>query len=387
MKKTSIPPMSERYYAFLPAAVAKQFDERYSKRPDFYNRDKKASEEWYGDESLNKKANEYLVQQFPYHEWFNENYKFQNDREQFSYLEKWGKWIVIIIGSIYGNKWYLERVLFYDPETEEHVGYALGLFKTIYLMIPAEHKRNGTSWWTGYDTFYSQRQRLQHPDSTAILKSMDKYKYIPLEKFDKINYFHLLNATQEMVNNYEVLLKYGATKMATGLLMNRKMLQKKDFRMWKELLKKNRAYNYIDYYIQEAERTDREMKESQKRKMELKDIDKKLQSMKKLYFEYGKYILRMPESIDDMEYESKVLNHCLGKSMLKQYSNSIVNGESLIMFLREKENPERPYFTIEIKGDQLIQCRTENNMVNQDVTLMVESFIQENKNHLVNALA
>lgn len=381
---TLIPNKIDRYYSFLPEEISKFFDERYLKNPKYYNRDKKQAEEkWYGDDIINRKANEYALSKFPYYEFIRTNAKYKYDTT-FTYLVKWDRFIVLLEWYIYSSfdGASCNRIFFIDPITEEQLAYGVGSFKNIWMMLPAESIKYMGQWQTAYDKFYTHYQRLQHPDTINLLKTVDKYKYIPVEKFHKINYFRLLNAASPAIYQYELLIKMGANKLAYELLMRHEIWSKKDIIKYKHEIINKKSY----YFINQLIRKDIKIKEEQEERMKLMDIDVKLRRMKKLFYDIGKYILKSPESLKDMQHESNILNHCLGKSQIRRYATEIVNNEGIILFLRDKNNIDDPYYTLEIKNGELIQCRTSNNETSADIQEIVKEWLFHNKEILFNEM-
>ena len=64
-------------------------------------------------------------------------------------------------------------------------------------------------------------------------------------------------------------------------------------------------------------------------------------------YENDDFQIIMPESMQDLFEEGRRLNHCVGS-----YADRIVAGKTCICFLRRKETPNQPYFTIEVSPDQ-----------------------------------
>jgi len=60
----------------------------------------------------------------------------------------------------------------------------------------------------------------------------------------------------------------------------------------------------------------------------------------------------------DLFEEGRKLNHCVGS-----YSDRILAGQTCIMFVRKTEEPEKPYFTIEINQSRsyVVQLRANSN--------------------------
>ena len=65
----------------------------------------------------------------------------------------------------------------------------------------------------------------------------------------------------------------------------------------------------------------------------------------------SKYIMRAPESIDDLAKEGSSLSHCVFS-----YARSVALGETTIMFLRTKASPDDSLVTVEIKYSPSREC-------------------------------
>lgn len=73
-------------------------------------------------------------------------------------------------------------------------------------------------------------------------------------------------------------------------------------------------------------------------------------------YEYieGKYCIVIPTKISDLTHEGKKLHHCVGKM---GYDTKMIKGKSFIAFLRNAEEPGKPYVTIEygMKDNKILQ--------------------------------
>lgn len=68
-------------------------------------------------------------------------------------------------------------------------------------------------------------------------------------------------------------------------------------------------------------------------------------------------MLKIAGSQTDLNMESSILSHCV-----KTYGDEVANGRTLIYFIRRKDAPDTPYYTLEICPDgTFIQCRGKNN--------------------------
>lgn len=99
---------------------------------------------------------------------------------------------------------------------------------------------------------------------------------------------------------------------------------------------------------------------------------------KKFSFESGQYLIRPAESADELLREGAALNHCVGS-----YADSYLKGSTIILLIRKKSEPEKPFYTMEInKNGTVIQCRTLHNQSykeNPEVSDFVEQWKKRKK--------
>lgn len=103
--------------------------------------------------------------------------------------------------------------------------------------------------------------------------------------------------------------------------------------------------------------------------LQQKEWDKKYIENAKYEYSYNGYKFILPESAKDLVKEGNVLGHCVGS-----YVNKVWKGESIILFLREKEDIETPLVTIEIKNDIITQARGK---MNNDPTMNQHAIIKK----------
>lgn len=107
-------------------------------------------------------------------------------------------------------------------------------------------------------------------------------------------------------------------------------------------------------------------------------IDKKIGEMfsslkEKFAWEYENYIIIPPRSHKDLIDEGNSLSHCVASS----YSKEMAEGETIILFIRRKENISEPFYTIEISPQDLKirQCRGyKNSGPEEEVENVVEKY-------------
>ena len=92
-------------------------------------------------------------------------------------------------------------------------------------------------------------------------------------------------------------------------------------------------------------------KKEEKLKLQ-KEKFEKLQPKRVKKYEYsdGEFCTKMPEQPTDLISEGAALHHCVGG-----YVDSHALGETDIIFLRRKAEEDKPFYTIEIKGNRVVQ--------------------------------
>lgn len=95
-------------------------------------------------------------------------------------------------------------------------------------------------------------------------------------------------------------------------------------------------------------------------------IDQINEKIKEKYeYKEDKYCIIVPEKIEDIIVEGKTLGHCLHSS--DRYFDRIKRRETYIVFLRKTEEPDKPYYTLEIEPDGAArQKRTVGDNQNKD---------------------
>ena len=131
----------------------------------------------------------------------------------------------------------------------------------------------------------------------------------------------------------------------------------KRFRDFDDLVNLHDRLNEI-YHIQYAEQQAR-WDEEQRRRLEAeKEVFNKLQKDRKEKFnaESTNYVIRVPEELDEITQEGVNLHHCVGG-----YVSAHAHGNTNIIFLRKKDAPDKSFYTIEVKNNQVIQIHGSHN--------------------------
>jgi len=88
-----------------------------------------------------------------------------------------------------------------------------------------------------------------------------------------------------------------------------------------------------------------EVEKYNKRFPKAKDVLKKIKS--KLEWENEEYLIVVPKELTDIIFEGRQLHHCAGAT--DRYFDRIEQEETYICFLRKKEHPKEPFYTIEVE--------------------------------------
>ena len=88
-------------------------------------------------------------------------------------------------------------------------------------------------------------------------------------------------------------------------------------------------------------------------------------------------VLVVPETADDIRAEGEALHHCVGG-----YVDRVARGETSIFFVRRADSPDEPYFTMEWRDDDVIQCRGSHNC---DMPPEVRAFTQAFKKKMLDS--
>ncbi len=259
---------------------------------------------------------------------------------------------------------------------EEYVIKNIGTSPYVLLRCDGKYHMGG---WTDYDKFYSHKQRKLDTKSYQILRELPFFKYLPLEKLKFINPYLLMDNSknEELIYQIEILIKMGKTALATDVHLDRRIIEPKHFKHFKTAITKGIRLDELKYRIAELERKERE----EKQRIERRHMASVFAQMPKMMYDLGDYIIRHPNDIKELETEGRVLHHCVSS-----YLPRIVNDESEVLLLRKKENPEEPFFTIEVQKGKLIQCRTMKNQTDPEIEDLVSSWVDETRKTLLTSI-
>ena len=119
------------------------------------------------------------------------------------------------------------------------------------------------------------------------------------------------------------------------------------------------------------------IEESREREIKAKEDldnkkDKKYEQYRKrdsyLEMETEQFLLRLPKRIREIRQEGNAMHHCVAT-----YIDRVAKGETTILLLRKKQDPETPFYTMEVNNGVMIQCRAK---YNGDMTEEVKEFVE-----------
>lgn len=87
-------------------------------------------------------------------------------------------------------------------------------------------------------------------------------------------------------------------------------------------------------------------------------------------FQNNKYIIKACEKLEELTKEGMQLHHCVGS-----YKDSVSQGKEYILFLRKVEEPDTPFYTIDITPDKNV--RQIHGSCNCNMTEEIKPFIHE----------
>lgn len=106
-----------------------------------------------------------------------------------------------------------------------------------------------------------------------------------------------------------------------------------------------------------------------KQKLNDDTYEKIKQSLQKYSFESSGLCIVLPDKATSINEEGRALAHCVGS-----YVEDVLNKKTVILFVRQKENISKPFYTLEYQRGKVQQCR---GYKNQKMTDDVKAFVEE----------
>lgn len=300
--------------------------------------------------------------------WYGYNY-YSIQEEDFgiwSYVERCGVYYTILnIEELYKGKYkycgYQHGNLFeylraYEKDPQIEFFGKIGMKPSKSLVTKCERDKNFAHFlWQNKDDYYTPKALIyaydHHVDCETAQKIISEkarsvhfkrnfYNELRGKKVDEVKIYRYCSTNKIQPWIYRDYLK---AIDYLGLDFNdTKNLFPKDFRRMHDL----RA----DEYASKKARED--AKEAKKLNKAFKEKNKEYKSLE---FKKGKYCVLLPNGIADLKTEGKKLHHCVGKM---GYDKKVVDGKSIIAFVRIVDEQTKPYVTVEydIKRRKIVQC-------------------------------
>ena len=109
------------------------------------------------------------------------------------------------------------------------------------------------------------------------------------------------------------------------------------------------------------------LKADAKMRRDFKTVCKRI--MNQLDFEQSGMKILYPATPDDIVAEGHALHHCVGG-----YVDRVAKQECIILFLRQTEQLDKPFYTIEVRNQKVAQVRGDHNA---EATEEVTSFMEQ----------
>lgn len=122
---------------------------------------------------------------------------------------------------------------------------------------------------------------------------------------------------------------------------------------------------------------DRTMKQIafEKNKADQEKFQKAVEKLEKFAWQKGGFLIRPAREQMELTAEGNALDHCVGG-----YISDMAEEKTAIFFIRKVNEPDKPFYTLELQKKRVIQCRTEHNASydrNPDVKKFVDMWIEK----------
>lgn len=119
------------------------------------------------------------------------------------------------------------------------------------------------------------------------------------------------------------------------------------------------------------------IKKNEAKERKVKTIAKEIQQTHQ--FEYKKLMIVIPKSINDFINEGDKLHHCVGSN--STYLDQHIKKEWTILFIRQKDKPEEPFYTLTIDNEnhKTKECQGK---YHKSTTKEIDEFLAKYKIHL-----
>lgn len=119
-----------------------------------------------------------------------------------------------------------------------------------------------------------------------------------------------------------------------------------------------------------------------KSEIEEKEYEERKKQIKVFEAEIDDLLFLTPHSLQEIIQEGSILHHCVGS---QRYLEQHKQGATTIVFIRKKEEPNLPYFTLEYRNQQVTQIQGKRNR--QEVPEKIKQAVRQWQDNLQHALS
>lgn len=210
-----------------------------------------------------------------------------------------------------------------------------------------------------------------------------KYKTL-FEKYENLPHYND-NIIYELLKYYPSLAPYYNDALRHWLLNGMWSIRNASdfFGAFKNIIEEMEKYNIPYEYNRNFPLWYSQMKDTVKVRKNL-ELDRKFynakQNMPNLYYSNEKYEVIIPNSIEEYRTEARAMNNCIERIYLEK----VANGETYIVFIRDKANINTPLVDCEIKPNGIINQFLKKNNCSVFSGDELADFHTEYQNHLIN---
>lgn len=232
------------------------------------------------------------------------------------------------------------------------------------------------------DIRYIQDIKGSHEDWNFIKKCRENNIKISYEQLDKLRTLIKLNE-----NIFDIWKLTTVHKSIRYLMEQAKGKKKERYNttliLWKDYIRNGKDIGYdlknefvlFPKHLQEAHDYVSDEVIHKKEEIQNKHMIDIYETLKQQYeFENKTYFIKIPESTAEIVKEGQALHHCVGS-----YAHRMAKGETIILFIRKKENPCEPFFTMEIKNGKVAQYHGEYNDAHRKIPQSIKKFVESFK--------
>lgn len=124
--------------------------------------------------------------------------------------------------------------------------------------------------------------------------------------------------------------------------------------------------------VRDEEKNRKKLEQAAEKDNDIRKVERKIR--KRFSFEDDKFLIRPAKTNREIVKEGQIQHICVGSGY---YSNNMINGTSYILFLRRKESPDVPFYTVEIDKDYKIRQRHGKYNEQHEEVVEVDKFLNK----------